>query len=367
MNELERFLADHYEGQAAVTFARGSAGLCAILRALGSIYGPGEVIIPSVCCETVLLAVLFAGMTPVVAEVDQGSLCLDEMATRKKLNPRTRAIVLVYLFGYAADPRPFKRLSEETGVLVIEDLAQATGGEFQGRRLGTFLDATLLSFADGKIVQGQGGAIVLRKPGLLEAMIKAAKTFAPPPSSTRLAQLALSLRNLSHALYDLLRTKPGLDLSRPYREMIRHYEELVVHQGDVSSPSQVKASILAAYEQREYRNAVRRYYERNLDTPHLRIPNWPDGGTCWRWPLLVDTADRSKTLTRRLRQSGLPVSNHYFPLDILYSGDWNPNSTTQATRLLNLWVDATVTPATMKKTVRILNDRAETEGFGEYG
>src|SRR5690606_8206798 len=107
------------------------------------------------------------GATPVFADVDATTQNLSPEAVRRKLTPRTRAILAVHLAGWPCDMDALRRLAEENGLLLIEDCAQAHGARFRGALVGCFGDAAAFSFCQDKIIStgGEGGMLLLRDEG----------------------------------------------------------------------------------------------------------------------------------------------------------------------------------------------------------
>ena len=155
-------IAKHLGMSRGLSFSRGSAGLYALLQTLSIQKGVGEVILPSLCCESVALAVIYAGHQLRFAEVSPHSLCLTPETVAPLITERTRAVIIVHLYGVDANCSSFDSLrSNNSGVVFIEDIAHAFGGRNRnGRLLGGSMDYTLLSFADSKIVAGDGGMIL---------------------------------------------------------------------------------------------------------------------------------------------------------------------------------------------------------------
>jgi dTDP-4-amino-4,6-dideoxygalactose transaminase len=101
---------------------------------------------------------------PIFADVSERTFGLDPAAVRARITPRTRAIVVVHLFGCPADLDGILAVASEHGLAVIEDCAQAHGARYRGRKVGTFGDAACFSFYPSKNLGalGDGGAIALR-------------------------------------------------------------------------------------------------------------------------------------------------------------------------------------------------------------
>jgi dTDP-4-amino-4,6-dideoxygalactose transaminase len=134
----------------------GTSALLCALAGLG--VGPGdEVIVPGYTFIATIAAVVHRGAVPVLAEID-ASLTLDPDDVAAKITSRTKAILPVHMLGAPSDMGALRTLAETHGLLLIEDVAQACGGAYQGGRLGTWGDAGAFSLNTFKIITaGEGG------------------------------------------------------------------------------------------------------------------------------------------------------------------------------------------------------------------
>src|SRR5688572_2544197 len=143
----------------ALAVSSGTAALHCGLVGLG--VGPGdEVILPGYTYISSAAAIINARAVPVIAEVDE-TLTLDPADVERKLSPRTRAIMPVHMRGVPSQMDELLQLAAARGVTVIEDTAQACGGSYRGRRLGTLGQVGCFSLQHYKIITtGEGGAVV---------------------------------------------------------------------------------------------------------------------------------------------------------------------------------------------------------------
>lgn len=156
--EFEAAFAQHV----GVGYARAvNSGTAALICALvGAGVGPGdEVIVPAYTWISTATAPLMLGAIPVIAEVDD-SLTLDPEDVRRKITPLTRAIMPVHMRGAPADMDALMAIARERGLTVVEDVAQADGGSYHGRRLGSIGDLGAFSLQFNKIITtGEGGVV----------------------------------------------------------------------------------------------------------------------------------------------------------------------------------------------------------------
>jgi perosamine synthetase len=169
---FEKTFAEKMGVQHAVAVSSGTAALHLILLAMG--IGPGdEVIIPSYVCTALLHAVQYVGARPILAEIDPVSYNIDPDDVQKRITTRTKAVIVPHMFGLAANLDKFLNLD----VPLIEDCAQAVGGTYHKKPLGTFGDATIFSFYATKMMAtGEGGMAASNSAEIIER-IRDLKTY----------------------------------------------------------------------------------------------------------------------------------------------------------------------------------------------
>jgi len=147
----------------------GSAALLVALMGLG--VGAGdEVIVPGFTFVASISAIVFAGATPVLAEVDE-SFDLDPADVEARITPRTAAIIVVHMLGGPARMDELKAVADRHGIPIIEDSAQAFGATYCGRGVGGIGKVGTYSFNEYKTITcGDGGMAVTDDPALYERM-----------------------------------------------------------------------------------------------------------------------------------------------------------------------------------------------------
>jgi dTDP-4-amino-4,6-dideoxygalactose transaminase len=150
-DEVARFLGAKH----AVACNSGTDALVIGLRALG--IGPGdEVITTPFTFFATAEAISLVGAEPVFVDIDPRTLNIDPQQVAEAVTPRTKAILPVHLFGHAADLDPILELARRHGLTVLEDVAQAFGGRYWGRPLGSLGHAGAFSFYPTKNLGGFG-------------------------------------------------------------------------------------------------------------------------------------------------------------------------------------------------------------------
>ena len=154
----------------AVTSA--TAGL--ELAVIAARVGPGdEVITTPISWISTANAAAAHGASVVFADVNPRTLNLDPSSVAAKVTERTKAIIVVHLYGQCCEMDPIMELARRRGILVIEDCAHAAGGEYKGRRAGTLGDIGVFSFHQQKnmVTLGEGGMITTGRRDLYERML----------------------------------------------------------------------------------------------------------------------------------------------------------------------------------------------------
>lgn len=168
---VERFeaaMADRVNRRYGIGVANGSAALDIAVAALR--LGPGdEVILPSFTIISCATAVVRSGATPVVVDCDPITLNSTADHYAAAITSRTKALMVVHIYGLPADMDPILALAERHGLAVIEDAAEMHGQTYKGRPCGSFGTLSTFSFYPNKLVTaGEGGMVMTNDPTLAE-------------------------------------------------------------------------------------------------------------------------------------------------------------------------------------------------------
>ena len=163
VTRFERMFAEFCGTEYAVAVSNGTVALHLALTTLG--IGPGdEVIVPALTFAATANAVLYAGATPVFADITSDTWTIDPQAISECISPRTKAIIPVHLYGHPADMDPILTLASQHNLFVIEDAAEAHGARYKGRLVGSIGDIGCFSFYGNKIVTtGEGGMLTMNR------------------------------------------------------------------------------------------------------------------------------------------------------------------------------------------------------------
>lgn len=131
---------------------------------------PGdEVIMPTFTIISPAQSVVRAGGTPVLVDSDPRTWQMDAGQIEAKITPRTKAILVVHIYGHPADMDPILDIARRRSLIVIEDAAEVHGAEYKGQKCGGLGDISTFSFYANKLVTtGEGGMVLVRTPELAE-------------------------------------------------------------------------------------------------------------------------------------------------------------------------------------------------------
>lgn len=166
VREFESLIRDYFGAKHAVTVNSATAGIHVALGACG--IGPGdEVIVSPYTMSASATAIIMQNAIPVFVDIEEDTFCIDPKLIEKKITPRTKAIVVVHLFGYPAKMDEILSIAKRYNLHVIEDCAQSPGAKYKGRFVGTLGDIGIFSLNQHKtITSGEGGFAVTNNDNL---------------------------------------------------------------------------------------------------------------------------------------------------------------------------------------------------------
>jgi dTDP-4-amino-4,6-dideoxygalactose transaminase len=274
LNKFEGEFAAFCEAKECVGAANGLDALVLSLKALG--IGAGdEVLVPSNTYIATWLAVTHVGAVPVPVEPDGTTFNLNPALIERSVTGRTKAIIVVHLYGLPADLNPILEISRRLHLSVIEDAAQAHGARYQGKRIGGHGDIVAWSFYPGKNLGalGDGGAI-----------------------TTNNADLAEKVRVL-----------------RNYGSRVKYHNEVVGFNSrlDELQAAFLRVKLVSLADDNEHRRQIARLYLDGLaHVENLILPVVPEGHEPV-WHLFVVRHPKRDALGDELRKRGIGTVIHY--------------------------------------------------------
>ena len=151
-----------------VAVSNGTAALEVAMKALNLPAG-AEVILPAFTIISCAVAIIRAGLTPVLVDADSATWNLDPDKIDEKITSKTQAIMVVHIYGLPTQMNPILKIASKYGLKIIEDAAEMHGQTYNGQPCGSFGEISTFSFYPNKhITTGEGGMIVTDEPQLAE-------------------------------------------------------------------------------------------------------------------------------------------------------------------------------------------------------
>jgi len=167
--KFEMNFAKYCNARYAVTTTSGTTALHTALGAIGVCSGD-EIIVPALTFISSASVILQQGATPIFADIDSNTFCLDIYDFERKITSKTKAVIVVHLYGNPANIKDIVHIAKKHGVAVIEDCAQAHGATYNQKKVGTFGDVGCFSFYQTKnMTCGEGGMVITNKKSLYKA------------------------------------------------------------------------------------------------------------------------------------------------------------------------------------------------------
>src|SRR5215831_19354482 len=170
VRQFEREWSDYFGVRHTVSVNSATSGLFCAIGAAGIAPGDEVIVSPYTMCASATCALIYNGV-PVFADIDARTFCLDPNSIRRCVTPRTKAIVVVHIFGHPADMDSIMQIAREHNLVVIEDCAQSPGAKYKGRFVGSLGHMGVFSLNYHKHIHtGEGGMITTDDDELAERL-----------------------------------------------------------------------------------------------------------------------------------------------------------------------------------------------------
>jgi len=165
---FEKEFASYQNQPHALATSSCTGAIHLALMALG-IQAGDEVIIPDITWIASVEPILYIGAKPVFVDVLEDTWCIDPQKTEEAITLKTRAILVVHVYGNLCDMDAIMSIAKKHNLVVLEDAAEALGSKHQGKKAGSIGDAGVFSFHGTKTIStGEGGMLVTNRPEVLE-------------------------------------------------------------------------------------------------------------------------------------------------------------------------------------------------------
>ena len=315
---LEQWFRNTFSISFAVAFTSARGALYAILKELPIEKGD-EVIVQAFTCAAVIQPILSAGAKPVFVDCSV-DLTISIEDLKKKISKKTKVIIFQYTFGTAGQLDEVRKIAKNNNIFLIEDAAHTIGGEYKGKKLGTFGNAAIFSFGRDKAFSSVSGGIVITKDKTLGKKIRMFQRQRDDVSTQWI------LSNLLHPILMYFFIMPYYDFFSVGKVFLVTFQKV----GLLSKPVDIKRTTIIPEEIKKLPNAMAEMmltqlssltvynkrrktiagrYQKELDKLDITHAYHPD--TIYlRFPIFVDDPEKIKVFFRKRK---------------IYLGDWYSN------------------------------------------
>lgn len=293
IDTFEEAFAQYVNAQYAVAFNSGTSALHGAMFAAGVIQG-NEIITSPITFAASANCGVYMGATPVLADIDPKTYCIDSEEIKKTISQKTKAIIPVDLAGYPVDMDKIKETTKDTDIVIVEDAAHALGATRKGQKIGTQADMTMFSFHPVKhITTAEGGMIttnnkeydeklrLFRSHGITKDADKLLKNDGPWYYEMQALGYNYRITDMQCAL--------GLSQLKKAEEFINRRIQL-----------------------------ADRYDEAFKNNPMIQIPPRPKDHDSQHvfhiYPILLDSSLNRREIFIKLREKGIFCQVHYIPI-----------------------------------------------------
>jgi len=369
--EARQELQEYFHKKHCFLVSSGKAALTLILRALKEMHpGRDQVLMPAFACYSVPSAIVRAGLGIQLCDIDGTTLDYDFAQLEAKLsNPRLLCVISVHLFGLPADVDKLRELPKDPAVTIIEDAAQAMGGEWQGQKLGTRGDVGFFSLGRGKALTAVAGGIILTDNEPLAKAVNAQVAALPAAGSIETATqiiYALALTFLLRpTLFWIPNSLPFLHLGETRFEPSFPLHRLSAFQAGLLSGLRTKIARLRCDRQANIQawfDNLAGLMVRGIDKHEGRLPD------LLRFPLGMGDAKVVERIVAQSNRLGLGLARTYpdaissiEELRQQFTDQDFPHARRAAQELLTLPVHGFVSPRDRARIIRLLSDSGKIE------
>lgn len=339
---LETRLARLVGRDHCVVVGRGATGLWLTMEALHSAQRD-KIVLPATLCLSPAVVTRLCGLEPVFCDViaSSGNLCPTRLRELLSSRQDIRAVIAAHLYGQPAEIAALATICRRHDVFLIEDVAQAFGAEAEGRRLGAFGDAAIVSFGHTKILDAGDGGAILTDDGTLATDLRARRDRLPS-RPTETAAWSRDYRSAYYAIAPLAQSQ--IRLRRLLGDLGGLFHEMYRYALDQRAAERILAKLDGLEREISHRRMSADLYRTKLEGLPVDMLEVSPGGVPWRFNLTVDPSRRDALLSA-IRAGGFDASSWYpgVPPFFIDAPEWKqrwPAAAHIEAGIVNLWVDS---------------------------
>ncbi|MCW5798366.1 MAG: DegT/DnrJ/EryC1/StrS family aminotransferase [Nitrospira sp.] len=370
MQRLQAEFRAHFGVKHVWFVSSGKAALTLILRALQALSGRSQVVVPGYTCFSVPSAVVRAGLSVRLCDMNPETFDFDFSRLAEAADSEVLCVLATHLLGIGVDVPRVAGICHPQGIFVVEDVAQAFGGERDGKPFGSMGDVSFLSFGRGKnITCGSGGAILTNDDRIGEALTR---EYAQLPDES----LAGQIKNWLEVAVTQLLINPSRFWFPAGLPFLKLGETKFYTDFSITRMDSVRAGLLRRWQKRlscsmasrmDHAEQLRRSVPSHVQTV---TPSGRGQSVYLRFPLLMRSKQEKDALCRKSAEQGLGISalypcavNQIKELSGTRSSQQVPESTMIAERLVTLPTHEFVSNGDLVRLCAALDSVQENQGL----
>jgi len=333
---------------------RGSTALRILFEIIGS--EGAKVLVPANICEIVIATIYASGLQPIYYDVDAMSGNANLNHIQKIYSGKEKILIAVHNYGTPIQIIDIKSWSVKENIFLIEDVCNCLGGFIKDQPVGVLGDVSIFSFGYAKIIEyGFGGAMWINDDSLKSEAKKRIKTLDDYSSIHSDADdfYQMKLR--------VLRGKKLRNTNYHYTKLYKDYSDYLLYKINNEDVSNIIDMFQKLDKNIDRRRQLAGLYREGIQNPLVTHRNFVEGDIYWRYTFIIDKNLRAKAI-RELINNKIPVSCWYPIVIPFFEENFDklsfPGAKSFGEKVLNLWVDHSITLTKVRKAITIINQLA---------
>ena len=348
---LEDQLARYVGTQFCIATGSGTAALVAALQSL-KLPRNSEVVISPILCPTVLLAIIFSGLKPIFCDVNLSDYQMNPKSISDIISDKTEVIIAAHLFGQTYNVEAIKKIAKKHSLVIIEDAAQSFGGEYKGKKHGSFGDLSITSFGHGKIIDsgnkvmtGGGGAVFTDDAEMyknVKLVIEKWGEYGAKLVETIYIRVYGFMFKGINEVYET--SNRYINFYKIIPHIGRYFEKTFVYRMPKGIPQKILMQLCSIDDDIKMRTRNAYIYKNLLASNNIIHPKYANESSVYfRYSCLLKPNCRPRFI-HEVRKRGIKIGTLYSPpLYLIYGRTMKwPNCEFVSSRIFNLMVDSTL-------------------------
>lgn len=351
MNKAEQKLANYLSKKYCYITGNGTTAIYLILKSLSN---NKKICYPAITCTNPVNAAVYSNYKPVFCDINLKDYTMDIQSLKDIIRlEQPSVIVPTHIYGHVCDMDSIIEIANKNDVFVLEDAAQAFGATYKGRRVGSFGDASVVSFGHTKILEcGGGGAVITDDIKLYSNVRELGEQLQEIPVDYDF--LIESYRSLYYKIYELIKIDDSYwNLMNSLQYNFMNTFIYKVPRGLTKNIFEKINNLDDILAKREIRKQI---YSNHLDKKLCEIPTTLKGSTTWRYSFLYE-GNRDKLL-ENVREDDVDISSWYPALHNMYFSNQKiklKNAEYLDKHIVNMWVNPETSINQIKNNITVIN------------